>query len=304
MDYEKALEIIKKYQYNSDLTPDEEFLLIEAFMYIINLYKDIDPEVMPDGYIAMFNLASLYKRREEYSLALKYFEMCSEHGGGSISDMEAARLYYDGRVGQCDYEKAFKYFSTAAQEGFPNAKLRIADMYKNGQFVKQDDEKYKELIFSVYDQICDSPVPYYKGETFLKMAKIYIDDGDLDEAFELLLSAKDELEKQLISYINNSDLDYIKQIIELQYELMQPEIDENWLFGLYDLYYILQKPVSIEFSSSSGMHYVSSVPESHGMTIEMDGKWYRSIDDYFYRATIDGERLPAKCCDLMDFKLI
>jgi hypothetical protein len=52
------------------------------------------------------------------------------------------------------------------------------------------------------------------------------------------------------------------------------------------------------------MHYVSSVREPSGITVELDGKWYRSIDDFFYRATVDGERLPSICKDLLDFKII
>lgn len=279
-------------------------MLIEAYMCIINEYKDANPDEEIDGYVAMYNLASLYKRKGEYALALKYFELCSENGGSTLADMEIADIYYDGLTGIIDYEKAFKYYSVAAKNGFPKAKLRLADMYKNGLFVDQDEEQYRKLVFEVYDQIWDGPVPYYKGETFFKVAQIYIEDDFEEDAFELLLTAQGELADQMLTYTDNSDLDLMKQIVELQYDLMQPEIDENWDFQLYDLYYILKKPVSVEFSSSSGMHYVSSVLEPSGITVELDGRWYRSIDDFFYRATVDGERLPAVCDLLLDFRII
>lgn len=300
----EAYKITKEYQAKSLLEPDEEFMLIEAYMCIINEYKDADPDEEIDGYVAMYNLASLYKRRGEYDLALKYFEMCSDNGGSMLADMEIADIYFDGSTGITDYEKAFRYYSAASENGFPKAKLRLADMYKADLFVDQDEERYRRLILEVYDQIWDSPVPDYKGETFFKAAKIYLEDDLREDALDLLLVAQGELVDQMLIYTNDSDLDLMKQIFELQYELLQPIIDEKWEFQLYDLYYILKQPISVEFSSSSGMHYVSSVFEPSGMAVEMDGKWYRSIDDFFYRATVDGERLPAICDLLLDFRIL
>ena len=304
MDSYEAYQITKEYQAKSVLEPDEEFMLIEAYLCIINAYKDVDPDDEIDGYVAMYNLASLYKRRGEYDLALKYFKMCYEHGGGSLAEMEIADIYYYGLTGHTDYEQAFRFYTAAAESGFPKAKLRLADMYRNGQFVDEDEEKYRELVFDVYDQIWDSPVPDYKGETFFKAAEIYLEAGFEEDCLDLLLDAQDALAEQMLTYTNDSDLDLMKKIIELQYELIEPKIDKNWDFQLYDLYHILKKPVSIEFSSSTGKHYVSSVLEPSGITVEFDGKWFRSIDDFFRRAIIDGERLPAVNQDLLDFRIL
>lgn len=252
----------------------------------------------------MYNLANLYKRRGEHDLALKYFEMCSAGGGSKLADMEIADIYYYGLTGITDHEKAFRYYSAAAKIGFPKAKLRLADMYKNGLYVKQDDEQYRILIFDVYNQIRDSPLPNYKGETFLKLTRIYIEEGFEEGAFELLLAAQSELADQLRSYTDNSDLYLMNQIVEFQYELMQPEIDENREYQLYDLYHILKNPVRVEFIGNTGKHYVSSFKEPSGITVEFDGKWFRSIDEFFYGATIDGERLSSICNQLFDFRII
>lgn len=137
---------------------------------------------------------------------------------------------------------------------------------------------------------------------FFRISEICLEDDNPDDAFELLLSAQDALTEQLQRYTDNSDLDLMRDIIEAEYEMMVPEINELYQFGLYDLYFLLKQPVSIEFSSSSGMHLVSSHLEHGNVTIEFDGKWFRSIDEFFYNATIDGERLPAIVEDLLDFK--
>jgi len=302
IDLSEAYRITQEYQGKSVLEPDEEFMLIEAFSLIIHTYKD--SEDVPDGYIAMFNLASHYKRRGEYDLALKYFVMCSDHGGELVADMEIGDIYYYGLAGAPDYEKAFKYYSSSANYDFPKAKLMLAEMYEKGQFVRQDHERYRELILAVYDQIQDSPVPHYKGHVFAKVAEIYLEDELPEAAFQLLLDAHYELTKQLLRYTENSDLDLMKRIIERIYELSGVDVSGMKNLHLYDLYQILKQPASVEFRSQSGTHRVSSFSESGEITIEFDGKWFRNIDEFFYNAAIDGKRLPALCLDLSDFRIL
>ena len=53
-------------------------------------------------------------------------------------------VWYYGRTGTVDYEKAFRYFSMAGHN--PVAEYKLADMYHNGYFVEKDDVKYKEII--------------------------------------------------------------------------------------------------------------------------------------------------------------
>ncbi len=307
MDLDEAYRITKKYQHKSVLTQDEEFMLIEAYKYIIDTCGPVEGEDdcdMPDGYIAMYNLANYYKRKEEYELALKYFELCSRSGGASLADVEIGDIWYYGLTGETDYAKAFKYNSNSSDCVVPKAKIRIADMYRNGEYVQEDYERYCELIFELMAQTGYGPSPLFRGEIFYKGALIFLEEEMYDEAFESLLIAQDSLEKQLAGYTDDSDFDLMKSIIELEFEMMDPEQSESIDFHLYELFHYLTKPVCIEFTSSSGYHYVTSHKEPSGITVELDGKWFRSIDDFFRRATIDGERLPAVNEDLHDFRVL
>ena len=297
-----AFQTIKQYQARSALSPEEEFVLIEAYMEIIQAYENDDDDAT--GHVAMFNLADYYKRHGEYRLALKYYRMSAEHGGGWPAETELAHFYYYGLTGKPDYEQAYRYASRAAEEHSPRALLILADLYRYGQFVKPDHQRYRHIIFDLYEQLADSPSPMVKGEVMARLADIYRQDDDPGEAFELFLEAQSALEEQFLIYFENRDLDLMKHVMESLYSLLGPARSKLTEFGLYDLYVLLKDPVCIAFSSSSGLHYVTSHPEPAGITVEMDGNWYRNIDDFFDRATIDGARLPAICDDLLDFRIL
>ena len=47
-----------------------------------------------------------------------------------------------------------------------------------------------------------------------------------------------------------------------------------------------------------------SVQDEGGISIRFGNDWYRSIDDFFAKAVIDGERIPARCARLYAFKVV
>ena len=47
-----------------------------------------------------------------------------------------------------------------------------------------------------------------------------------------------------------------------------------------------------------------AVEEESGLSVRFDDKWFRNVDDFFLKAEIDGERLPAIYYDLYDFRLV
>lgn len=297
MDILEAWEIARQYQDKAVLDPDEDFMLIEAFMYMIEVYGDSF-----DGSVAMYNLASHYRRKGDYKLACKYFERSAENDN-DLAYQEIGDIYYFGLAGQYDYEKAFKYYSKGAKARNTKAMLMLADMYKNGQCTEKDYDKYCELVFRVYDQIRDSFVPNNKGALYYRLADIMIHDGMQDDAIQCLRIAKSELAKEMLSYLDNLDLDLMKRIINCLYRLTEPDFIN---VDLYDLYYILkdEKKVSFRRKLSFSKHIVSSHLEQTGVVIEFDGKWFANIDDFFYKAEINKQRLPEVYKGLTAFKII
>ena len=72
---------------------------------------------------------------------------------------------------------------------------------------------------------------------------------------------------------------------------------------LYDLYYVLNQPHKVRFSFEGTTHEAEAVQEDGGIVIRFDEKWYRTIDDFFQKAELDGELLTTRYEELFDFEV-
>ena len=120
---------------------EHEDALFEVTEYLLNQTKN--PWYSSD-------LGSYYYDRRQFDLALKYYEMTYELGDHDIA-VCLGYIWYYGRTGTVDYEKAFRYFSEAAALGNDEGKRKLADMYKNGYFVEPDYAKYCSIIEELYE---------------------------------------------------------------------------------------------------------------------------------------------------------
>ena len=272
---------------------DEDlFLYVEALSFLIEETKNSD---------YMVELGAMYYAQREFDLALKYYEMAAEYDNlYAIADL--GYIWYYGRTGEKDYEKAFKYFSMAMERGDLIATYKVADMYKNGYFVEQDYKKYKEMIEELYPKVQEAqylndPVP----EVYTRLAKIRVKEGKTEEALGLYYVARDFLSQRIKNHPFFGDLNIMKWLIGDVYALT--EIDPGFL-GLYDLYEILKKPAKVTFLYEDGTFTVESVADDDGVSVKFGDKWYRTIDDFFAKAQIDGELLTSIYEELYGFEVM
>ena len=108
MTIREAKDIVEKHELKSVLSPDEEFMLTEAFNYIIEETKD--PRYM-------VRLVGYYYEQKNFDPALKYYEMADSYGDKWAPE-GLGYIWCYGRTGEKDYEKAFNYYSKAAKNGF------------------------------------------------------------------------------------------------------------------------------------------------------------------------------------------
>ena len=145
----------------------------------------------------MVELGASYYEDRRFDLALKYYELAAEYGNVyAISDL--GYIWYYGRTGEKDYEKAFHYFDTARQMGDLIAAYKVADMYKNGYYVEKDTERYKKIIEDLYLKIKDTP--YFDDplpEIFIRLAKIRSEEENKEEALRLYDRARKVLSKRI-----------------------------------------------------------------------------------------------------------
>ena len=97
---------------------------------------------------AMNGLAQIYSdpgySGYDPSKALDWYMKSYEQNSDAATAWLIGYSYDGGLFGEPDYEKAFQWYQTAAENGYGMAYNSIGDMYENGRYVEQDTEKALE----------------------------------------------------------------------------------------------------------------------------------------------------------------
>ena len=287
----EAKRIIEDFEDDRRHSDEEEFLFVEAMQFLID--EKHDPS-------DMMHLGGHYYEKRHFDLALKYYEMADSYGYDEAAEC-LGYIWYYGRTGEPDYRKAFEYFSKLMKKGHLVATYKVADMYKNGYYVAKDQAKYEEIIEDLFPKVVSlknpfDPVP----EVFTRLAKIRVSQKRIDEAEDLYLYSKEFLAHRIRYNAFWGNLNIMKWLIGDLYELI--EFDEEH-FDFYDLYYILKTPHKITFLYDNAEQQVESVMDGEESSVCFNGKWFRSIDDFFKNGTIGGIKLTAIYKELCAFEV-
>lgn len=288
----EARRIERDFYRNPKPTEDEVFLFTEAMDYIIQATKDPD---------AMMSLGGYFYEERKFDLALKYYEMAAEYKSNVAYEC-LGYIWYYGRTGTRDYEKAFKYFSLAREGGNLVAAYKLADMYKNGYHVEKNYEKYCEIIEELYPLVKNAtnlgqPLP----EIFTRLAKIRTEQGRIHEAVSLYFMAKDFLAQRISYNAFFGNMNIMMWLIDDVYKLTDFDPEE---FDFYDLYHLAKAPVKVRFYYENKEQIWEVVEEDGELVIRFNNKWYRTREDFFAKACIDGTPLTHIYDALYDFEVI
>lgn len=288
----EARSIQKEFYEKSVHTEEEYFLYTEAMKYLI------EEEQNPRD---MLSLGGLYYGQKNFDLALKYYEMASACGFDEADEC-LGYIWYYGRTGSPDYQKAYSYFSKSMESGNPVSSYKVADMYKNGYYVEKSYDKYVSIIEELYHRIKDAKYLYEPlPEIFTRLAKIRTAQGKIDEAIELYLDAKWFLQQRIQYDDFFGNLNIMQWLIQDIYSLIEFD-QEN--FDLYDLYYLLKNPAKVVFLYNGRTQYLNSSIEEGECVIHFNNSWYRNINDFFAKASLDGQKLTAIYQELYGFVLM
>lgn len=279
---EKAQQILDDYYDLTQPTYEDDIQLINALEYLIK--ETNNPEYMVE-------LGGWYYGQKQFDLAEEYYLMAAKLDYNNAYEC-LGYIYYYGRVGQPDYEKAFHYYKLASDQGNLVAAYKLADMYKNGYYVQKDYPKYVQIIKDLYPKIQGAtntfdPVP----EIYSRLAKIYVEEGNEDQTIQLLLIAKEFQSQRLIYSQFFGDLTIMKYIVNDLYSLIQ--FDPDYM-DLFDLYYALQKPCKVAIEILGEDHIIEAKYEDGLFFICMDDKNYEDVDQFFLKAKINGEPISTQ----------
>lgn len=279
---ESSKQILDDYYDLTQPTYKDDIQLINALEYLIK--ETNNPEYMVE-------LGGWYYGQKQFDLAEEYYLMAAKLDYNNAYEC-LGYIYYYGRVGQPDYEKAFHYYKLASDQGNLVAAYKLADMYKNGYYVQKDYPKYVQIIKDLYPKIQGAtntfdPVP----EIYSRLAKIYVEEGNEDQAIQLLLIAKEFQSQRLIYSQFFGDLTIMKYIVNDLYSLIQ--FDPDYM-DLFDLYYALQKPCKVAIEILGENHILEAKYEDGLFYICMDNKNYEDVDQFFLKAKINGEPISTQ----------
>lgn len=292
MTISEAKHIVWDFEELSDPTEDDIFMFTEALGFLIN--ETHDPRYM-------MHLGGYYYGLKKFDLAEKYYLMADE------CDLEEAAaclgyIYYYGRTGAPDHEKAFMCFSKSAELGNLQSFYKVADMYKNGYYVEKDYDKYVEMIEKLWSMIGgDSSAHYLVPEAATRLASIRGKQGRTEEALKLYRKARKALEGRLKRDRFFGNFTIMKMLIEDYYRYTEPDVSN---IGLYDMYYLLKTPSRWEFEYLGKTHVIESSEEGGELNVCLDGKWYRDISEFIMKGSIKDAPLVQIVTNLKDFRKV
>lgn len=290
---------------------------------------------------AATDLGGYYYGKKDYDLALKYYTMGAS-GGVTYAWIGLGYIWYYGRTGERDYEKAYHCFAKAVEnltgesvesesfwdsgaqvalgtqrdyDEYINAVYKLADMYRAGHYVEKDYSRYALLVKRLYALFSDPAkrrmVPqYHLPELELRMAEIVLKEDEAKngeasrEATDTAIDLLVDARRRMAWRLEESQFFGNFSIMKSIVLKIYTLIDFDAVdMDLYDLYYVLREPATVTFSYKGAQHTVVAEQEGEGIAASLDGQWYHTVDELMRKARIGDDIIPEAAYDCYDFDI-
>jgi len=282
MDKNEAYKIINRFSSNDNPTEKDEFVFIETANFLIETENDCK---------IMSYLGGYYYEKQKYDLAEKYYLMADENGDDYAS-CGLGFIYYYGRNGAKDFKKAFYYYNKSmTQFGNMESSMKIADMYHNGYGCERDDQKYKEILESIFLKIKDTKdlfQPY--PEVAHRLAEIYINDGKGETTREMLTKAKSFICQRIRYNPFWGNFIVCRRVIDMYYKVYNFE-EKNLVMNFFDLFYLFKKQKTVKVLYFGNEHIIESFFDEGQMRVKCDDTYYKSTEDFLMKAKFNNKHV-------------
>lgn len=271
-----------------DPTEEEQFNFVESLEYLIKTASSpADKEAFS------FNLAMYYRGIKEFRLEKKYLEIGEELDSAPCKE-QLGFIWYYGLCGEQDFEKAFQYFSACETR---SGQYMLADMYRDGNFVKRDRDKSREIIDRLFVEVeserKDSRffISTLLPEIALRFVRFDLEDG-ADSGFDLdcILDARTILTVRQSRRPFWGNIQLMHSILETTAKMVGNEYD---FIDLYDLMTFDIPSAKITFEYNKASDELDVFPDNGETIYQFNDKWYHGAEDFLEKARIDRKRITT-----------
>lgn len=182
--YESTAYEVSAAIYNCD---KKEVFPKEVAELLIEIYED---ELKEKNHDAICDYGSLYYTgrigEQNYEKAVYYYDMAAKLGNRQAQENLGYCFYY-GRTGVVDYEKAFHYFVKGALDNHLISLYKIGDMYKNGYYVEKDENEAYCIYKHCLDGLNEVNTPILGADVHIRIADCFFNGTGVKKHFGIAL---------------------------------------------------------------------------------------------------------------------
>lgn len=154
---------------------------------------------------SMCNMGSLYYTgrcgEQNYEKAAYYYDMADKAGCRQATE-NMGYIYYYGRIGERDYEKAFQYFVKGALDGHLRSLYKVGDFYRNGYYVEKDPKEAFIIYDHCFSMMTDEAMPQVGADIHMRIGDCFYEgigvERDLMLALRFMTSAEELFYRRLM----------------------------------------------------------------------------------------------------------
>ncbi len=182
----------------------------EVFSFVVTLLEDCVADGDED---AMNDLGALYYEgrngKPDFEKAVYYYEMAAKAGSRQAEENLGYCWYY-GRTGKKDYAKAFHYFLLGALDGHLISLYKVGDMYRNGLYVEKNPKEAFRIYNRCLETMTKEAADRVCGPVCLRMGQMLLDGEGCEPDAEAALYAFQRAELYLFDMVKAGDDMYRK----------------------------------------------------------------------------------------------